>query len=206
MISVRPEQFVSRETMDKLTCYHALLLKWQKSINLVSQNSLEQAWPRHFLDSLQILDLLPAGERCLFDLGSGAGFPGLVLACARSDLDVHLIESDQRKCSFMRSVSRETKTPVHIHNTRIESFEAPFVPDVITVRALASLSDLCAYIMPWAAQNPDLLLLLPKGQNHAEEIAGARAAGYEFSLEAHRSLYNENSVILALSDLCKKSA
>ena len=151
---------VSRETLDKLEQYHALLLKWQGSINLVSPNTIPDAWERHFLDSLQLLEYIPEDCKTLFDFGSGAGFPGLVLACAHSDIDVHVIESDQRKCSFMRTVSRETKTPINIHNMRIESFNSDAVPGVITARALASLHDLCTYIVPWTAKNPHLKIIL----------------------------------------------
>lgn len=162
---------VSRETQDKLEQYLALLLKWQKAVNLVSPATLEDAWTRHFLDSLQMADLLPSTTKVLFDFGSGAGFPGLVLAMARPDLDVHLVESDQKKCSFLSTVSRETRTPVSIHNCRIESLQTDAVPDVITARALAGLEQLLTYARPWVIKNPDLLLLLPKGANYTNELA-----------------------------------
>ncbi len=200
-----PPNIVSRETTEKLECYHALLLKWQQSINLVGTNTLNEAWERHFLDSLQLLKFLPQGNITVFDFGSGAGFPGLVLACARDDISVHLVESDQRKCSFMRTVSRETKTPAHIHGARIESFTERAVPDVITARALAPLGALCEYVLPWANKNPNLILLLHKGKNHAQEVAEALDV-YNFSLECHDSEYGENSTILVLSGLCKKDS
>lgn len=196
---------VSRETIEKLTRYHALLLKWQRTINLVSPNTIPEAWERHFLDSLQILPLLPNGTITLFDFGSGGGFPGLVLACARDDIAAHLVESDQRKCSFMRTVSRETNTKAIVHNVRIELFESDLVPDVVTARALASLTDLCGYILPWADRNPSLQIILQKGQNHAQEIADAQTQ-YSFSCNVHESQYGENSAILVLSNLCKRDS
>lgn len=204
-MTAAPPDTVSHETMERLEAYHTLLLKWQKSINLVSPNTINQAWERHFLDSLQILDLMPAGHKTLFDLGSGAGFPGLVLACADENIDAHMVESDQRKCSFMRAVSRETKTPATIHNVRIESFETDIVPDVITARALASLKELCAYILPWANKNKELLLLLSKGRNHEAEIAEALES-YSFECAEHASKIDPESVILRLTGLCKRDS
>ena len=130
---------VSCETNNRLKTYLSLLEKWQPKINLISNNTLDIAWDRHFEDSLQLLNILPEGEKTLFDLGSGAGFPGLVLAIAREDLNVHLVESDQKKCSFLKTVSRETKTPVEIHNSRIETVSRETSPDIVTARALASL-------------------------------------------------------------------
>ncbi|HEY0900746.1 MAG TPA: 16S rRNA (guanine(527)-N(7))-methyltransferase RsmG, partial [Micavibrio sp.] len=100
-------------------------------------------------------------KRVLFDFGSGGGFPGLVLAMLYPELlDVHLVESDQKKCSFMAAVSRETNTRVSIHNVRIENLVTEAVPDIITARALADLSMLLDYAEPWGLRNPDLVLVL----------------------------------------------
>lgn len=204
MASAQLDSLGSKE-LEKLQCYHALLLKWQDSINLISPKTIESAWKRHFEDSLQLLRLLPQGPTTLFDLGSGAGFPGLVLACAREDIAVHLIESDQKKCTFMRTVSRETKTPVQVHNARIESFEGTVIPDVVSARALASLPSLLDYIWPWAKKNPDLLLLLPKGENYQQEVDAARET-YDFSVVVHGSETSQLSAVLELSGLCKKDS
>ena len=106
----------------------------------------------------------------LYDLGSGAGFPGLVIAILRPDLDVHLIESDQRKCSFLRAVSRETGASVSVHNARIEETSLP-APDVVTARALAPLGTLLGFCEQW--MNPDLYALFLKGETYDEEIAEA---------------------------------
>ena len=99
---------VSRETRALLEQYQALLLKWQEKINLISPATIKDCWNRHFEDSLQLLPLIPNGPQVLYDLGSGAGFPGLVLALTRSDIAVTLVESDAKKCAFLSAVSRET--------------------------------------------------------------------------------------------------
>jgi len=132
---------VSRETLAQLDLYVALLQKWNPAINLVSRRSLHLAWSRHFLDSAQLVNFIPPSARVLADLGSGAGFPGLVLAILRPELTVHLIDSDQRKCVFLREVSRETGVAVTVHSGRIEDMPV-LAPDVITARALAPVADL----------------------------------------------------------------
>lgn len=157
---------------DKKKTYMRLLRKWQRSINLVSNSTLGEAERRHFDDSLQLLDLLPE-QGVLFDIGSGAGFPGLVLAMARPDLDVTLIESDTKKCTFLSTVSRETQTPVNIVNDRIESVSRETIPAIVTARALAALDKLLYYCLPWAEANRELEMLFLKGENVAAEIAAA---------------------------------
>ena len=161
------EQNVSRESLEKLRAYDALLHKWQKTINLVSRNTLNESWERHILDSVQVAENVSRESSVLYDLGSGGGFPGLVISMLRPDLDIHLIESDQRKCSFLRAVSRETQTPVTVHNARIETVELP-APDVVTARALASLDVLLKYCEKWA--NPALYALFLKGARYEEEV------------------------------------
>lgn len=182
---------VPHETEEKLRRYEALLVKWQGAINLVSPATLPHAWDRHFLDSLQLLPLIPpmtststsTGAKALYDLGSGAGFPGLVLAVARPDLSVTLIESDQKKGAFLSAVSHETKTPITIHSERIEKMTQTLPPpDVITARALAPLVDLLAYIAPWAVANPALTCIFPKGAQWRTELDRAAA---DFAFNAH---------------------
>lgn len=193
---------VSRETQDKFSRYHALLVKWQQAVNLVSPHSLSEATTRHFDDSAQLAALLPAGPCTLADLGSGAGFPGLVLAMMRPDITVHLVESDSKKCSFLRTVSRETGTKVTIHNQRIEAVTTAgsFVPDIITARALAPLTALLDYCRNWAQANPNLTLLLPKGAQAETEITEARQH-YKFTCETIPSQTAANAVILRLHGL-----
>ena len=185
---------------DKLKTYLELLKKWQLKINLVSNNTLENAWQRHFEDSMQIVDLLPEGEKILFDLGSGAGFPGLVLAMMRSDLEVHLVESDQKKCSFLKTVLRETKTPAQIHNCRIEDVSRETIPDIITARALASLSELFDYCGEWITANPDLILIFPKGERAETELADL-SKNWKFDCCTCQSKTDQNGKILVFSSI-----
>ncbi len=191
---------VSRESLEKLEHYLALLEKWQKAVNLVSPTTIRDAWNRHFIDSAQLSSLLPTGAKTLFDFGSGAGFPGMVLAMLNPGLSVHLVESDQKKCSFLAAVSRETMTTVSIHNIRIESLQIDVVPDVISARALADLNQLLEYSMPWARKNPDLVLLLPKGENYTSELKEI-GSGRFAQCEEFRSCTSENARILRISGL-----
>ena len=148
---------ISDVTLEKLGIYHALLLKWNKAINLVSPKTIDQAWHRHFIDSAQLLPLIPPEAKIYADLGCGGGFPGLVLAIMHPDLEVHLVESDERKCQFMRTVARETETKVTIHTKRIEDAHDDFCPDFVTARALSSLEQLLTYCLPWAQNNPQFI-------------------------------------------------
>lgn len=192
---------VSRESMDRLRQYEALLRKWQKAINLVGPATLDDAWNRHFVDSLQILPLLPPGKKTLYDLGSGAGFPGLVLAMARPDLIVTLIESDQRKGAFLSTVSHETGVPVKVISERIESVAKVLdAPDIVTARALAPLSDLLVYVRPWAERNPNLICIFPKGQAAEGEIRAAQGIA-EFDIQTVPSSTDPLAQILLLSSL-----
>lgn len=161
---------VSRETLDRLAAYLALLERWQPRINLVSRTTLAEAGTRHFLDSAQLHPLLPDSARVLVDLGSGAGFPGLVLAMLGVP-DVHLIESDGRKCAFLREAARVTGTPVTVHNRRIEAVP-PFAADVVTARALAPLDDLLALSEPFLGAAGTALFL--KGRQAEDELTLAR--------------------------------
>ena len=193
---------VSRETLDKLKAYERLLKKWQPKINLISNNTLDQAWGRHFEDSMQVEPLIPGNAKHLFDLGSGAGFPGMVLAIMRPDLDIHLVESDQKKCSFLRTVSRETNTSISIHNERIESVSCETVPDVVTARALASLIDLFSYCEMWIKNNTQIQLVFPKGERADEELA-LLSKDWQYDYCTHQSKTDPNAKILVFSNICK---
>ncbi len=183
---------------DKLKAYLGLLQKWQPKINLISNATLADAWGRHFEDSMQLVDLLPEGEKVLFDLGCGAGFPGLVLAMMRPELKVHLVESDQKKCSFLKTVSRETRTSVEIHNCRIEAVSRETAPDVITARALASLEKLFEYCSDWIEVNPELILIFPKGENADQELE-LLADRWHFDCRTCPSKTSEQAKILIFS-------
>ena len=209
-----PEFFlfnVSRESIEKLEAYHALLLKWQKAINLVSPKTVDKARERHFADSVQLEQFIcqetpenvSRESSIVFDLGSGAGFPGLVLAMLRPDLEVHLIESDERKCEFLRTVSRETDITVKVHTQRIEEGIEGVIPDFVTARALADLSVLMGFCQGWAEVNPNLTMLFLKGSKADLEIADAKKL-YSFDVQKHTSLTDPRGSILEIKNLARK--
>jgi 16S rRNA (guanine527-N7)-methyltransferase len=160
---------VSRETLDRLTVYLDLLHRWQRAINLVGPATLADPWRRHILDSAQLLTHLPAGTTSLVDLGSGAGFPGMVLTVLGVP-GVVLIESDRRKAQFLREVARATGTEVTVRAERIENL-AGWPADVVTARALAPLPRL----LPLAERflEADSVCLFLKGYNAERELTQA---------------------------------
>jgi 16S rRNA (guanine527-N7)-methyltransferase len=171
---------VSRETLTRLEGYAALLAKWQKAINLVAKDSLADLWRRHMLDSVALWPLIPAGAKSLADLGSGAGFPGLVLAIMGME-EVHLIESDTRKCAFLSEAARLfAPGQVIVHRKRIEAIEALAV-DVVTARALADLDTLLGY----AARliKPSGICLFLKGRQAEDELT---LAGQRWTMTVER--------------------
>lgn len=197
---------VSHETLARLRHYHALLLKWQDKINLISPGTVSDAWARHFIDSAQLAPLLPAGVASLYDLGSGAGFAGLVLAILRPDMAVTLIESDAKKCAFLSAVSRETGIAITIRNERIEAASTALpAPEIVTARALASLTDLFVYVRPLAEKNPNLRLIFPKGAQAQAEIAAANAAGWAFDAVSTPSKTEPSAQILSITNLSKST-
>ncbi|MBL4741094.1 MAG: 16S rRNA (guanine(527)-N(7))-methyltransferase RsmG [Sneathiella sp.] len=189
---------VSRETLEKLEIYAALLEKWQKAINLVSKSTIPSLWNRHMLDSFQILKHADAKSGTWIDLGSGAGFPALVVAIA-SEFHVHVVESDMKKCLFMREVSRETSTPITVHNSRIEAVE-PFSADIISARALAPLDKLLGYATPFANEKTKFLFL--KGQDVDGELTNA-AKCWNMVTTKHQSLSSNEGCILKLMDVSR---
>jgi 16S rRNA (guanine527-N7)-methyltransferase len=173
------ETGVSRETLARLERYADLLASWNAAINLVGPATLPDLWRRHMLDSAQLLPLLPParpvsgpGGRVLADLGSGAGFPGLVLAICGAG-EVHLIESDLKKATFLRQAARETGTYVTVHATRIERVGG-LKADVVTARALAPLARLVAYARPLLTPGGQCLFL--KGRGVESELTDLPAA------------------------------
>lgn len=153
----------------RLARHLELLQRWQPRINLVGTATLADPWRRHVVDSAQLLPLLPPGAPRLVDLGSGAGFPGLVLAIAGS-AEVTLVDSDTRKGAFLAEAARVTDTRARIVSARIESLRGE-VFDVVTARALAPLGRLLVLAKPLLA--PDGQLLLLKGRNFASELTAA---------------------------------
>lgn len=193
---------VSRETLSKLEQYHMLLLKWQGAINLVGPKTVNDAWMRHFIDSAQIETLISPDKK-VADLGSGAGFPGLVLCIMRPDLTVSLIESDQRKAQFLRTVSRETQVRATIYNERVEEILPEVAPDIITARALAPVRALLDYAQPLITKAPDMQMVLLKGAKVDLEIEEA-AKLYSFSHKKYDSMTDHQASILVLSNIHKQ--
>jgi len=189
---------VSRETVDRLTRYIEVLERWQRRINLVGASTLADPWRRHMLDSAQLVPLLPAGARSLVDLGSGAGFPGLVLAVHRVDLAVRLVEADARKSAFLQEAARSLGlTNVSVSIGRIERLAAT-PHDVVTSRALAPLEQLCAWAAPWLA--PAGICLFHKGARHLDELTEARN-GWMIDADVVASVADGSGVILRVTRL-----
>ena len=193
---------VSSDTLDKLKIYEALLHKWQAKINLVSPTTLDDSWGRHFEDSMQVEKCLPENANILFDLGSGAGFAGLVLAIMRPDIDVSLVESDQKKCSFLKTVSRETGAKTTVVNERIEKFQNTVTPDVVTARALASLKKLFDYCEKWIIENPSITLIFLKGERVQEELNDISGT-WEYDLRTCQSETQSEAKILIFSNISR---
>lgn len=164
---------VSRETLEKLKRYQALLEKWQAKINLVSATTLPEIWERHFLDSWQILPHLGAAKT-LADLGSGAGFPGLVIAACRPEIEIHTVDSDTRKIAFQIDVARELDLKIKFHSVRAESLAGKLQVDVVAARALAPLTQLLAWAAPLLA--PGGLCTFLKGATYESELTQAKSA------------------------------
>lgn len=188
---------VSRETLDHLIIYHDLLLKWQRSINLISRKTIDDIWERHFLDSAQLFSLISDKEKPIFDLGSGGGFPGLVISLMGA-MDVHLIESDQRKCAFLSEVIRRTEDTAKIHTQRIEAFKPDRLAMTITSRACAPLIALLRLSAPLLAEGGSCFFL--KGRGASEEVAAAEQAA-SFHVKQHPSRTDSHGCILEISDL-----
>lgn len=199
-----PAQFqtrfdVSRETLEKLEAYAAHLRKWNPAINLVSRTTLDDLWTRHLADSAQVFGLLPAGAGVLVDLGSGAGFPGLVLAILGVP-DVHLVESDVRKAAFLREVARVTGAPATVHPVRIEVADTP-PADIVSARALADLD----LLLPWAhgLLKPGGTCLFPKGRTAEDELTAA-ANSWNMQVERFPSQTDPAGTILRITGLSPK--
>ena len=180
------ETNVSRETLARLKAYAGLLTDWNARHNLVAKSTLPDLWRRHFWDSAQLARHIPASAQTLADLGSGAGFPGLVLAAMRPDLSVTLHEATTKKCEFLKAAAARMGLAVTVQNARIE--ELPPNPyDVVTARALAPLPLLLSYAQ--RLTGPDSVCLFLKGQNVGSELT-----------EAHKSWRMEVSQIPSLTD------
>lgn len=184
---------VPRGTLDRLTAYEALLRKWTPRINLVAKSTLDDLWTRHFRDSAQLAALAGPAETWA-DLGSGGGFPGLVVAMLRPDTHVTLVESDQRKATFLRAVARETDTPATVIAKRIEDVD-PLATQVLSARALAPLPALLTFAERHLA--PGGIALFPKGATWRDEVAKALES-WRFDCEEYPSQTDPDGVILKI--------
>lgn len=189
---------VSRETLERLEIFEDTLKKWNVAINLVSASTLEQIWTRHFLDSAQIFALSPSATGKWVDIGSGGGFPGLIIAILAQEkapgLHVSLIESDLRKSAFLANAARAVGVDVTIQAKRIEAV-LPQHANVLSARALAPLSGLLQYAEQHLSQHGTGLF--PKGAQWQDEIVAARQI-WNFDYKAHPSLTDEKAVILEI--------
>jgi 16S rRNA (guanine527-N7)-methyltransferase len=166
---------VSRETAGRLDRFVEVLIAWQRRFNLIGPSTEPAVWTRHVADSLQLIGLAPQG-RVWADLGSGGGFPGMVIACALADMPgacVHLVESNAKKTAFLREAVRATGAPAVVHPTRIEDFVGDMQEpiEVVTARALASLGELLALAHPLLKSG--VIGLFPKGKAVADELTEA---------------------------------
>lgn len=199
---------VSRETLEMYQTWLNLLNHWNKRINLVARSTLHDFWLRHALDSWQVAELLPqdakVATKTVLDMGAGAGFPGIAMAIAFKDTpkaQITLVESNGKKCNFLRTVIRELNLPAKAVQTRIENFEPPKAEerfDVITARAFAPLPKLLKYSLPFWSKNT--LVIFPKGESWQNEVDAARKT-YDFDLTTTASQTNENAKILTVTNL-----
>jgi 16S rRNA (guanine527-N7)-methyltransferase len=216
---------ISRETLDRLKLYAALLEQWQRTINLVAPRSIPDLWLRHIADSAQIEPLAPPGGHWV-DFGAGAGFPGLVVAILRAgkakadlldlgvagaspDAAVTLVESDARKCAFLAEVVRRTGLkaliPVEILNLRIESAATRAKlgrVNIVSARAVAALDEVLALSAPLFG--PSTVGLFPKGRNAAAEIEAAKA-NWTFTAVLHRSRTERDAAVVEIRELQPRS-
>lgn len=192
---------VSRETLEDLFAFEALFRKWSKAINLASPSTLDQLWERHIIDSAQLFRLAPQAKRWL-DLGSGGGFPGVILAILLKDSrdsKIDLVESNSKKAAFLRTAIGLASAPGSVHAERIDAvWKKITVPEIVTARALASLRDLFALAEPWLTNGA--VALFQKGRDYRRELDETRD-GWVFDLVEHKSAVDRDSVVLQISNL-----
>ncbi len=195
---------VSRETIQKLKDFVTILRDWNEKMNLVSKKSMEDVWGRHVLDSLQLMEYLPAAVKSLVDIGSGAGFPGVVLAIAMQEkfptAQITLVESITKKTVYLKDVCQKLGlNNVTVENNRVENIVFKNI-DVITARAVAALDVLCGYAYKIGSKQTEMLFL--KGQSHAQEDAAARQK-WRYDADICPNRYADGGVIMKLRNLRK---
>lgn len=197
---ITSEYNVSRETFAKLQKFAELLKEWNQKMNLVSRNSLEVLWERHILDSMQLVNYIPDTAKNILDIGSGAGFPGIVLAILLQEkmpqTKLTLVESITKKTIYLNDVCAKLGlSNVAVKNVRVESAVLNR-PDVVTARAVASLNVLCGYVRKISKDNTESLFL--KGQSYKEEIKEAQKF-WNFDVKVFANKYCEDGVVLKIS-------
>lgn len=204
MIDIEKKYNVSHETYEKLKNYQALVLEWNSKFNLISKSTETTIWERHIVDSLQLIKYITNKDKILLDLGSGAGFPGVVLAITCQeiypDLQINLVESIGKKTTFLHAVNEQLKLNMEIHQERIEKLNIGKV-DVITSRALAALPKLLDYAKPFCKK--ETKLILPKGENWYLENDEALTK-WLYKYEVFNSDTSDVGKILRISDLRRK--
>lgn len=194
---------VSRETIDKLQSYERLLKHWTQAINLISKSTETEIWPRHFLDSAQFWNLRPENCEYWLDLGTGGGFPGLVVAVIASELDPEMrfgfVESDARKASFLLKAGHELGIKPKIHIARAESLE-PQSASVVSVRAMAPVQKLLGYARRHMAEGG--LSLFAKGENHETELTEAQKY-WKFDVQKVPSITDASGTILKIKGITR---
>ena len=194
---------VSRETFSLLERLAALVEKWNKSINLISKSTVPNLWDRHILDSVQIYYATQVSFKRWLDIGSGAGFPGLVLAILAKekniDGEIILVESDKRKCAFLYTVRRDLNLNLSIINKRIEECD-PQNADIISARALANLTKLFDLSFNHKCENTTFIF--PKGRSWQEELVAAEKT-WNFSWKAVNSITDSQAVVLKIGELSR---
>ncbi|MEP3638686.1 MAG: 16S rRNA (guanine(527)-N(7))-methyltransferase RsmG [Paracoccaceae bacterium] len=197
------QQDVSRETSDRLDAFEALVIKWSQRINLISKKDLSQVSERHIWDSASMFPYIVEAKTWV-DLGSGGGFPGIVIAIMAKEvqpkLKITLIESDARKCTFLRTAIRELELQAEVRTDRIETV-TDITTDVVSARALASLDVLLDLAAPLGHEYTKFLF--PKGQSWKDEIDHA-GRKWSFDLTAHSSHTNTNARLLELMNVRRK--
>lgn len=194
---------VSRETFAALEAFEADFRKWSARINLAAPSTLDALWSRHILDSAQIAKLAPHALRWL-DIGSGGGFPGAVLAILLKDrpgAHIDLVESNNKKASFLRAVLGSCSAPAKVHVSRIEEAAGLFAqPQIVTARALAPLPKLLGLAEPWLADGATALF--HKGRDYEAEVKES-VNEWCFDLIEHQSRIDQTSRILEISGLTR---
>ncbi len=190
---------VSRETEDRLAAFVDLLDRWRKMTNLVADSTFPSVWTRHIADSAQLIGLAPEAKRWV-DMGSGAGFPGLVIAIQLADVPgavVHCIESDQRKCAFLREAARVTGAAARIHPKRVEAIEPLSLGgvDAVTARAFAPLPLTLKLARPWLGRGATAVF--PRGESARDQLAALPEAT-AYAIEALPSVVNPKAAILRI--------